>query len=240
MERRTPQLIWIVFADAADPAQYNDLRRWFEGHLPEMLKSDVVSHALLYERAESAEDQPHFMVIYELTGTDPQETTRRYTAFVDALHARGRIHPARKVIRRVTWQRTGREAFATDQSGPPGGVFVVESNCTAVDREAEFNRWYDEVHFPDFIGTGVFSAAYRFTAADPQHTGGRYLALYESVGDPLSAVATYSRDHRPKLKTAGRLSDMIEVTWHGVYRRGGYTILKNFSTYENGTRWPTR
>lgn len=218
MHGRTPSLIRLVLAEATDPAQLDDLRRWFRIHLPEMLEADVITHALLYERAEPSDDQARFLAIYELTGDDPNSATARYTAFVDALQARGHIHPARRAVRRTTWRRTGRERFPAAESGSPGGIFVVESHCTAPDREAEFNRWYDEVHFPDFIGTGLFSAAYRFTAADPQHTGGTYLAIYESIGNPLEAVAAYSRDHRPQLQAAGRLSDTIEITWRGIYR----------------------
>jgi hypothetical protein len=37
-------------------------------------------------------------------------------------------------------------------------------------------------------------------------------------GNPLEAVEEFVRSHRPKLK-AGRLSDIIDITWRGIYQR---------------------
>jgi len=49
--------------------------------------------------------------------------------------------------------------------------------------------------------------------------GGKYLAIYETDVDPLDAVNEFSRSHRPQLKAAGRLSEIIDITWRGIYRR---------------------
>ncbi|MDP3704032.1 MAG: hypothetical protein Q8R78_06550 [Candidatus Omnitrophota bacterium] len=75
--------------------------------------------------------------------------------------------------------------FTTLRSGRarPGGLWIIESNCTEPERLEEFN----------------------------------VLALYETDGDPLEAVSTFSRDHRPRLKAAGRLSDIIDVTYRGSF-----------------------
>jgi hypothetical protein len=117
------------------------------------------------------------------------------------------------------------------------GIFVIESRCTDARLEREFNAWYDDDHIPDLLDTGLFAAAYRFAsvaagamigAAAPEEDGpgsaelsdgARYLAILETADEPLEAVREYSRAHRPRLKAAGRLSDIIDVTWRGVYRR---------------------
>ncbi|MCR9096045.1 MAG: hypothetical protein NXI30_17615 [bacterium] len=61
-------------------------------------------------------------------------------------------------------------------------------------KEAEFNRWYDEVHLPDILATEGFVAAQRFALADTQigdvgdTAPGRYLAIYEIEADSLQAA----------------------------------------------------
>jgi hypothetical protein len=34
----------------------------------------------------------------------------------------------------------------------------------------------------------------------------------------MAAVAESARTQRPRLKAAGRLSELVDVTWRGVYR----------------------
>jgi hypothetical protein len=97
-------------------------------------------------------------------------------------------------------------------------LFIIESNCTSSEREREFNEWYDRIHIPDLLGTKLFHTAHRFRSLAGQE-GGTYLAIYETSGDALEAVEGFTRDHRPKLKAAGRLSDIIDITWRGIYHR---------------------
>ena len=48
----------------------------------------------------------------------------------------------------------------------PRALFVVFANPKP-EHEAEFNRWYDEVHGPDALGNGSFTALHRFRAIGP-------------------------------------------------------------------------
>ena len=50
-------------------------------------------------------------------------------------------------------------------------------------------------------------------------SGGKYLAIYETDGDPLDAVTEFSRRHRPRLKAAGRLSEIIDMNREWVVRQ---------------------
>lgn len=64
----------------------------------------------------------------------------------------------------------------------------------AAGQEAEYNRWYDEVHLGDVLEVDGFVAAQRFALADAQigdvadKTPGRYLAIYEIEADSLEAA----------------------------------------------------
>ena len=72
----------------------------------------------------------------------------------------------------------------------PGGRLVVYTNATP-GQDDEFNRWYDEVHIPEILALGPFTAAQRFQIEDvpgfeEKH---RYLAIYEFEGDAGDAVS---------------------------------------------------
>ncbi len=72
-------------------------------------------------------------------------------------------------------------------------VLMVLTNATEGD-DAEFNRWYDEVHLKEVLETPGFVAAERFELSGTQMTEGeqphRYLAIYEIEGDPAAAAKT--------------------------------------------------
>ena len=67
---------------------------------------------------------------------------------------------------------------------------LVFTNATEGD-DAEFNKWYDEVHLKEVLEVPGFVAAQRFQLTDAQTTDEphefRYLAIYEVEGDPAAA-----------------------------------------------------
>ena len=75
-------------------------------------------------------------------------------------------------------------------TGESEGCLVVYTTC-ASGRDAEFNRWYDEIHLPEVLALGPFRRARRYRIASAQfmpqtHT---YLALYEFRGSAADAIA---------------------------------------------------
>jgi hypothetical protein len=69
-------------------------------------------------------------------------------------------------------------------------VFVVMTNATG-NRDAEFNKWYDNQHIPDVLRVPGFVAAQRFKISDAQlgdaKSQWKYLALYELETDNPAA-----------------------------------------------------
>jgi hypothetical protein len=61
---------------------------------------------------------------------------------------------------------------------------------TAPGREAEFNRWYDEVHVPEVLSVGPVTACQRFKISDAQMMPQeyQYLAIYEFEGGAKEAL----------------------------------------------------
>lgn len=66
---------------------------------------------------------------------------------------------------------------------------LVYSNFTP-GKEAEYNRWYDEVHIPDVLQVPGFKAASRYKLAPDTAEGAThgYCAIYEFESDNLAAT----------------------------------------------------
>ena len=65
----------------------------------------------------------------------------------------------------------------------PTGVLLVMVNNTEPSKDAEFNRWYNDIHLPEVCATGAYYAATRFENADAGPDEARYIAVYETDWD---------------------------------------------------------
>lgn len=97
-------------------------------------------------------------------------------------------------------------------------VFVVMTNPTG-DRDAEFNKWYDNQHIPDVLRVPGFVAAQRFKISDAQMGGAksqwRYLALYElESNDPAASI----KELQARVGTSAMvMSDAIDMSSIGAF-----------------------
>jgi len=220
MEGRYPPAIRITETNCTDPAQEVAFNDWYNRiHVPDILAAGLGNTAIRYENAQSDQENPQYIAIYELATHDLNSVNERFAQVVQRLREKRRMHEALQIARRGMWRRIGPD-FRSARAGTmaSSGVWIIESNCIDTEREADFNRWYNEIHIPDLLATECFVAAYRFESQSGQG-GGRYLALYETNGDPVEAVDRFVKEHRPGLKAGGRLSEIIDVTRRGVYRR---------------------
>jgi hypothetical protein len=90
----------------------------------------------------------------------------------------------------------------------PRALFVVLANPKP-EHEAEFNRWYDEIHGPDALANGSFSAVHRFRAVGPGHRPAPYLALWEAPYDSEAEAWAYIGPRAQALREAGRAGGEI-------------------------------
>lgn len=241
MENRYPHAIRMIRTNCADPAQEAGFNEWYDRvHVPDVLSSGMVARVIRYRNTDRQDSGPGYVAIHELAWEDLDAVAREVARTRRRLTQRRGFHPALEIVMAESWKRIGPEfrARGTGQA-TVAGIFILESRCTSAPQEAEFNAWYEDMHIPDLMNTGLFTNAYRFVllpqsriigpavpgegdvTAGSAGGSGRptYLAVYETAGDPLTAVEGFSRDHRPRLKAAGRLSDIIEVTWRGIYRQ---------------------
>ncbi len=89
-------------------------------------------------------------------------------------------------------------------------VMVVQSQATA-GRDAEYNDWYDTIHFPDICAIPGVKSGRRFEATPVAmgQPGLRYLAIYEvETDDPGAFMAEMGR----RAENGGmRMSDALDA-----------------------------
>ena len=85
------------------------------------------------------------------------------------------------------------------------GRIIVFANCTE-GTDAEFNRWYDEVHAHDVLSVGPITSCQRFRVSDAQAMDQthRYLTIYEYEGS-----ADDARDALLKESSGFAMSDTL-------------------------------
>ncbi len=219
MDGRHPEAIRLTFTNCTDRAHEAEFNTWYDTiHLPDILGSGLATYGTRFANSDRESENPTYLALYELPGTDLERINQAFADEVRRLHERGRMYPHLQIPRRSMWRRIGEHHGSGQLRARTAGLFIIESNCTSSEREREFNEWYDRIHIPDLLGTKLFHTAHRFRGLAGQE-GGTYLAIYETSGDALEAVEGFTRDHRPKLKAAGRLSDIIDITWRGIYNR---------------------
>jgi hypothetical protein len=77
----------------------------------------------------------------------------------------------------------------------------------------EYHRWYDEVHLPDAIANGSFTAMHRYEAVGPGWRNGLFLSIAEAdYGDEAEAWASV-RPRAQALRDAGRIDDLYTVDY---------------------------
>ncbi len=220
MEGRFPPGVRLVFTNCTVPSRESEFNHWYDHvHLPDMLGSGVARHGVRYQNADAQPRQAKYLAIYEIERDDLDGVDQEFSRVAQRLTQQGRMDPALEIVSRAMWRRIGPE-FTTGTTGEAkvAGIWMIQSNCADPTREKHFNSWYDQTHIPDLLRTGLFQTAYRFEAPSPRPAG-KYLAIYETVTDPVQAVEGFARAHRPRLREAGRLTELIEVTWRGVFRQ---------------------
>jgi hypothetical protein len=68
----------------------------------------------------------------------------------------------------------------------PRGILYVETRPSAPELEAEYQKWYDEVHLAEVVAIPGIVAARRYTPV--RADGGPFVAIYELEADELRDV----------------------------------------------------
>jgi hypothetical protein len=93
-------------------------------------------------------------------------------------------------------------------------VLVVTTRCTDPTREAEFNRWYDELHLPAILSSRHFVGAQRYKlagAASKSEPEATYLAIYEIDTADVPAAMQALAESRARWPDAAKTIDTLQV-----------------------------
>ena len=182
MEGRVPKGVMFVLASVSDAAQEASFNDWYNGqHLPEVTRPGIFVNATRYVNsgAKGTPEDPRFLAVYE---TEREDVAQAWKENASHRSEWGAMHPALKVGLAAVYKSIGSTA-KPPKGKRTSGVLVALTDCADAKKEAEFNKWYDEMHVPDVLKTGLYWSAQRFIHTDPKPGQPKYLALYETEGD---------------------------------------------------------
>ncbi len=209
MQGRAPKGIAIAFSNCVDPSKEAEMNEWYNGvHIPDIVRSGIFANATRYvnPQAKGGAADPKYMAIYETERDDPAAAwaeTLSHRAKWTRWSAESSIHPALSLTLVAVYRATGRMPPPL-----PGkrtlGALVGMVDCSDAAREAEFNRWYDEVHALDVLKTGLYWSALRYVNTAPGLGQPKSLALYETEGDgPATQAKSASRPNKDTSRDLG-------------------------------------
>ena len=97
-------------------------------------------------------------------------------------------------------------------------MFVVGMKVVDPANEAEFNDWYNNIHFPDVLETPNFVRATRWEHTAPNPEDAKYLALYEIETDDIQAAMKELDEAIAIKRKAGRMSNLGTPVIIGTYK----------------------
>jgi hypothetical protein len=219
MEGRYSKGLLLAITNCTDPSKEEEFNSWYNHmHVPDVTAPSIFRHALRFVNTDASAPVGQYVATYETNWEDVAQAMPAHRQASVKLRERGdRGTPYLQVVRSGVFKRLGGEFCAARRL--TRGILLVLSNCKDATREAEFNRWYEDIHVADILDTGAFHTAYRYESVDPQATQARYLALYETEQhDPAKAREALGKA-RADWEKRGRLSDTIEVVASLTARR---------------------
>ena len=220
MEGRYPKGILIALTNCTDPQQEADFNRWYDQmHLKDVVESGAVTHPLRFRNIQETlgPGEPRYLALYESDWEDQKAAYEAIARNRDRLTQAGRMHPTLDSVLSAQYCGIGPEARSSRSEARVAGLLMVTCECKDPEQELDFNEWYNHVHLPEILDTGVFHTAYRYhLVTPPGHP--RYLALYETDLDPEEAAREFDK-HRPKWVGHHMVQNVLDVKIRGNFRR---------------------
>ena len=217
MEGRYPSGITFVMTNCPDPSKEDEYNYWFNHiHIPDVTAPGVFGHGTRYVNTSPKPGEGQYLVTYETDWEDVAAARAAQSENSARNRERGRSYPNPHVVLVGGFKRLGGEFSAANR--PMRGILAVLVNCEDPAREEDFHRYYEDVHIPDILDSGLYHRAYRYESIDPQATGGKYLAIFETDHDPGKA-GDELRKLRGHWSEQGRSFDGLEIVFRITARR---------------------
>jgi hypothetical protein len=197
LEGKYPRSVRVQLVDAV-PSREDEFNFWYNYiHVPDVLRSGVFDRAYRYEAIRNTKSK--YLIVWESDFVSLPSAASRVDETLNRLKVEGRMWPVGEIV----WTC---DLFAIGHLAPHTGktatfMAMNQTNCEDSSREEEFNRWYNEMHVPEYLGAGYHYSAYRYQQyVTPKDGEGKFMALYESEEDPatLPQIANeISQRHMP-------------------------------------------
>jgi hypothetical protein len=106
------------------------------------------------------------------------------------------------------------------------GMLMVLSTCHTPEKVEDFLRWYETVHIPDVLATGIFLGASFWQAPEATPDGQpTFIAMYETTAENLGRVMDVIRASVPEWHARGHANPELKVLHTGTFRkRNAWTV----------------
>lgn len=101
-------------------------------------------------------------------------------------------------------------------------VFMALTNSISAERDAEYNRWYNEVHANDILSLPTMRSMVRYRAVQQITPAGdkafhKYLAIY-NVDDPRAAYQALV-ERRSTFTMTDAIADPLLVSYEPIFEK---------------------
>jgi hypothetical protein len=211
-----PKAVWLVATKCTDPAREEEFNRWYDNtHLPDLLAVPGIVAARRYKLSGPAnpkEPEAQYLAVYEVDSDTPDAVVSSGVAeHRPKWVAAGRMIDCIELISSTVFRQIGKHAEAANTGK---AALLVKTACSDPARDAEFNRWYDDIHVPDVTSVpGVIRAQRYKLAGQPSKTEpeAQYLAVYEFDTDDTKTVSRAIGAKMPEWTAAGRVIDCLQI-----------------------------
>ena len=114
------------------------------------------------------------------------------------------MHPAHATIAADVFVAHGRYGSKPEPSAARTGHILTHVLCTDPARVAEWDEWYDDVHVPDMLSCGAFSAMSRWRRLTQRAVGPNHLTLYDVATPTIDEAVARSAATLAEVVAAGR------------------------------------
>ena len=222
MEGRYPNGILMSLSESTDPAREDEFNYWYNHvHIPDCTVAPMVLHhgcRFIDTNPDPKPGDGKYVAIYETDWEDVAKAREAVVELAGKIREQGRYHPLFKYVKGGFFKKIGGE-FYSSTSRPVRGLLAVVSNPKDPAKEEEFNRWYNDIHVPDILDTGLYHSAYRFENIAPEASGGKYLAIYETDQSDPGKASDELQKLRLSWEQNGRFPEIIDVVYRVAARR---------------------
>ena len=206
---RTERLL-VVFTRCNAPAALEGWAAWYDDvHLPALIAegADVITRFELTQQPVPGMPSIGFshVAFHEYRGADADERLDASLRFCDELALASQLHPNHSLIAVDVLAAHGGEK--SDPSPELKGHIMAYVMSNQPARQAEWDRWYDEVHLPDMMDSGAFCAGSRWRRREPARHGANDMTLYDVAGCMVEEAVAQSARVMPGIVAAGRKLD---------------------------------